>query len=98
MASLQLKPPAAFQFSKPKEWKKWKSRFEQFQLASRLSEASEEHQVSSLLYCMGEDVADVLDTTDISGDNRKKYDQVINKFDEYILPSAEECSVRTSKL
>ena len=32
---------------------------------------------------MGEDAADVLDTTDISGDNRKKYDQVINKFDEY---------------
>ena len=32
---------------------------------------------------MGEDAADVLDTTDISGDNRKKYDQVINKFNEY---------------
>ena len=68
MASLQLKPPVAFHFSKPEEWKKWKSRFEQFRLASGLSKASEERQVSSLLYCMGEDAADVLDTTDISGD------------------------------
>ena len=83
MASLQLKPPAAFQFSKPEEWRKWKSRFEQFRLASGLSEASEERQVSSLLYCMGEDAADVLDTTDISEENKKKYDQVISKFDEY---------------
>ena len=83
MASLQLKPPAAFQFSKPEEWKKWKSRFEQFRLASGLSEASEERQVSSLLYCMGEDASDVLDTTDISPENRKKYSEVLSKFDEY---------------
>ena len=83
MASLQLKPPTAFQFSKPKEWKKWKSHFKQFCLASGLSKASEEHQVSSLLYCLGEDAADVLDTTDISEENREKYDQVISKFDEY---------------
>ena len=50
---------------------------------SELSEASDEHQVSSLLHCMGEDAADVLDTTDISANNKKKYDQVISKFDEY---------------
>ena len=49
MASFQLRPPAAFQFSKPAEWKKWKSRFEQFRLASELSEASDERQVSNLL-------------------------------------------------
>ena len=73
MASLQLKPPAAFQFSKSEEWRKWKSRFEQFHLASRFLEASEECQVSSLLYCMGEEAADVLDTTDVSKENKKKY-------------------------
>ena len=49
-------------------------------LASGLSEASEERQVSTLLYCMGEEAADVLDTTDISEENKKKYDQVVTNI------------------
>ena len=75
--------PAPFQFSKPEEWRKWKSCFEQFQLASGLSEASEECQVSSLIYCMGEDAEDILSTTGISDEHRKVYSQVVSKFDDY---------------
>ena len=83
MASLQLQLPAAFQFSKPEEWKKWKSRFEQFRLASGLAEASEERQVSSLMYCMGGDAEDILATTDISEEHKKVYSRVLAKFDDY---------------
>ena len=32
---------------------------------------------------MGEDAADILDTTDISSDDRKQYSQIISKFDKY---------------
>ena len=71
MATLQLQPPAAFQFSKPEEWRKWKSRFERYRLASGLSEASEERQVSGLMYCMGEDAEDILSTTNISEEHKK---------------------------
>jgi len=38
----------------------------QFRLASGLAEASEERQVSSLMYCMSGDAEDILATTDIS--------------------------------
>ena len=60
MASLSLRTPAPFNFRKPEEWKKWRSRFEQYRLASGLSKESAERQVSSLLYCMGEDAEAVL--------------------------------------
>ena len=83
MVTLQLQPPAAFQFSKPEEWRKWKSRFERYRLASGLSEASEERQVSGLMYCMGEDAEDILSTTNISEEHKKVYSRVLSKFDEY---------------
>ena len=83
MASLNLRAPAAFNFSKPEEWRKWKTRFEQFRLASGLSAESEERQVSSLMYCMGEDAEEVLATTNITAEQKKEYRQVVQKFDEY---------------
>ena len=83
MASLNLRAPAAFNFSKPEEWRKWKIRFEQFRLASGLSAESEERQASSLMYCMGEDAEEVLATTSVTVEQKKEYRQVVQKFDEY---------------
>jgi len=83
MASVPLQPPAPFCFSKTDEWPKWKRRFEQYRLASGLSEKSDECQASTLLYCLGTDSDDVLTTTRISDDDRKKYNKVLEKFDEY---------------
>jgi len=83
MASLSLRPPASFNFRKPEEWKKWKSRFEQYCLASGLSKESAERQVSTLLYCMGEDAEAVLATTRISTEDRADYSKVVEKYDEH---------------
>ena len=83
MASLNLHAPAPFNFSKPEEWQKWKTRFERFWLASGLSAESKERQVSSLMYCMGEDAEEILATTTITIEQRKDYEQVVQKFDEY---------------
>ena len=46
---------------------KWKRRFQQFHLASGLAGDSEEKQVSTLLYCLGEGAEDRLASTTISG-------------------------------
>ena len=75
--SLQLKPPDNFDFSKPDTWQKWKKRFEQFRVASGLKEESDPRQVSTLLYCMGEEAESVLSSTDIKDDDEVKYDPVI---------------------
>ena len=83
MASLNLCAPAPFNFSKPEEWQQWKTCFEQFRLVSGLSAESKKCQVSSLMYCMGEDAEEILATTDIPVEQRKDYEQVVQKFNEY---------------
>ena len=83
MATVPLQPPAPFCFTKTDEWQKWKRRFEQYRMASGLSEKSDECQASTLLYCLGPDSDDVLTTTQISDDDRKKYSKIIEKLDEY---------------
>ena len=83
MASMSFQPPTPFCFNKPDEWSRWKHRFEQFRIASGLSEKSDERQASTLLYCLGPDAEDVLTTTTISTENRKKYNKVLEKFDEF---------------
>jgi len=83
MAAMTHTPPAMFCFKKTEEWPKWKRHFEQYRLASGLSVTSEERQVSTLLYCLGEDAEDVLDTTRIMSEDKKKYSKVIEGFESY---------------
>ena len=83
MASLRLQPPTQFDFKNLDEWPRWKRRFEQFQLASGLPDESNDRQISTLLYCMGEEAEDILRSTNITEDERKVYDSVINKFDQF---------------
>ena len=65
MASMSFQPPAPFCFNKPDEWLKWKRRFEQFRVASGLSDKSDKRQANMLLYCLGADAEDILSTTNI---------------------------------
>ena len=46
-------------------------------------EKDEQCQVSTLLYCLGEEAEEVLDTTRISEDDRTKYKKVVEEFDKY---------------
>ena len=83
MASLQLKLPQPFDFKKPDEWPRWSKRFEQFWVASGLSSESDTRQVCTLLYCLGTEAEDVLRSTNISEDDRKKYNVVHEEFDAF---------------
>ena len=53
--SVQLKPSENFDFLKPDNWENWKKRFKEFRVASGLKDENEPRQVSTLLYCMGEE-------------------------------------------
>ena len=59
VASVQLKAPKPFDFKQLDKWSKWKKRFEQFRVASGLSVENGSRQVSTLLYCLGEEAEDV---------------------------------------
>ena len=80
---IPLQPPGKFNFKSPDEWPRWIKRFEQFRVASGLDKESEERQASTLLYCLGEDAEDVLLSTGITPAERKKYTDVLSKFNEF---------------
>ena len=65
----RLEPPHPFDFKVPDGWDKWKRRYLQYQDASGLSGEPEVRQVSSLLYCLGEEANDVLASTNITEEN-----------------------------
>ena len=65
-----LSDPAPFPFNPPDHWPKWKFHFQQYRLASGLSQESEERQVNTLLYCLGEEAKDILASTNIGETER----------------------------
>ena len=83
MEKLSIDPPRQFNFSNPDDWLRWKKRFQQFSDASGLSADSEKRQVSTLLYCLGKDADDVLVSTNVTEDERKRYKDIMAKFDDH---------------
>ena len=83
MATLTLQPPAPFDFSKPDDWPKWIKRFEQYRVVSGLSKDSETRQVSTLLYCLGDEAEDVLSSTNISEEDKVNYSKVLEKLNGF---------------
>ena len=69
-------------YDSPDEWPKWEKRFVQYRVASGLDKEDDERQVSTLLYCLGE-ADDVLTSTNITAENRKKFADIIAKFDDF---------------
>ena len=55
--------------------------FERFRIASVLAEKGEETEVNTLKYSMCDEADDILDSLDLTQDDRKKYSPVKDKFD-----------------
>ena len=55
----------------------------QYRVASGLSKDSNARQVSTLLYCLGEEAEDVLSSTNISEDDKTDYSKVLVKFNGF---------------
>jgi len=68
---------------KTKEWPKWQHHFEQYQVASGLAGREEVSQVSTFLYCLGEDAEDIPDAIRISTDDKTKYGKEVEAFNNY---------------
>ena len=52
-------------------------------LASSLSTESNGRQVSTLVYCLGQDAEEVLLSIGIMSDERKTYNEVLRKFEQF---------------
>lgn len=84
-ASYQVLPPDPLNFTKPEEWPKWIRRFERFRIVSGLQEKSEEIQVNTLIYSMGNEADDILRSFKLSEDHGKEYDVVKEKFEGFFV-------------
>ncbi len=85
MATYQIPPVEPFDFSKPEEWPKWIRRFERFRVASELSGKSEESQVNTLVYSMGDKSDDILQAFNLSAEDAKNYATVKGKFEAHFV-------------
>ena len=85
MASYRISAIEKFDFAKPEEWPRWIRRFERFRQASDLVSNSEEIQISTLVYSMGDKAEDLLQSFDLKDDEAKKYPTVKGKFESYFI-------------
>ena len=83
MAHLRLEPPEPFNFRTPDDWPRWKRRFEQFRVASGLDEEPAAKQVSTLLYCIGEEAEGIMVSMNITAEQHRVYTTVVSKFDDF---------------
>ena len=70
VANCQVPSPEKFSF-KPEDWTRWIRRFE----------TSRENQVNTLVYCMGEEVDDIMVSFGLNADDAKQYESVKNRFE-----------------
>ena len=78
---IHLQLPESFNFQTPDKWPHWKKRFRKFRIASGFGTKSEEQQINTLLYCLGEESDHVLTSTCITNDKTKNYKDVLEKLD-----------------
>ena len=71
MASYQIPAIEAFDFSTPTEWPNWIRCFERFRNASGIAEKSEESQIDTLIYSMGDKADDILQSSNLSEESLK---------------------------
>ena len=83
MTQVRLEPPATFNFRSPDEWPRWRNRFGLLRFASGLSDDDPKKQINTLLYCIGEEAESVLSSMNVTPNERRHYDTVLKKFDEF---------------
>ena len=84
MASYCLQLPPPFVFKCPDDGPKWKCRFQPFRLVSGLNTEGNAKQVSTRLYCMGEDAEDTLSIMNPTEDESTDMDRVLEKFNAFL--------------
>lgn len=82
---IQVLPPSNFSFI-PAEWTKWKRRFERFRVSSGMQQSqSQDEQVNSLIYIMGEQAEDIFQSFTLNDEQKKSFDFVMNAFESHFV-------------
>ncbi|UYV85035.1 K02A2.6-like [Cordylochernes scorpioides] len=68
-----------------KEWPSWKQRFSRYRLLSNLNAKEQEYQITALIYLMGERAEEIHSAFNLSADDAKNLDKVIEAFDNHFI-------------
>ena len=82
LTKVALQPLGKFNFANPDGWLKWKRCFQQFMSASSLTNTKTSERLAPY-YCLGDNADEVLTSTSITADERKLYEGVLAKLDEF---------------
>ncbi|XP_075547626.1 uncharacterized protein LOC142582106 [Dermacentor variabilis] len=87
---VNFQPPALFDFANPPTWATWLSRYKNYAVISGLTQASEDMQVRSLLYCMDPEARPLLVTFSLDAQSLASYQAVANSFTQHFVHPANE--------
>nr|XP_037290211.1 uncharacterized protein LOC119185220 [Rhipicephalus microplus] len=88
--SLNLQPPAPFDFVNPGTWPAWLRRYEDYAVVSGLTQASGDMQVCSLLYCMRPEARPLLETFSLDTASLASFQAVAASFTDHFVHLANE--------
>ncbi|MCG8093299.1 MAG: hypothetical protein JAZ17_06670 [Candidatus Thiodiazotropha endolucinida] len=84
--ALKFQPPTEFDFCSPNKWEEWKNRFLRYRLATKLTKESGEVQVASLIYAMGMEAENIMKSFELTVEQSKNLDLVLERFDDHFIP------------
>ncbi|KAJ8890117.1 hypothetical protein PR048_009624 [Dryococelus australis] len=92
MEFLQPPKPLSFEGDFGSNWKKWKQLFKVYLKATGAEEKNDKVKIAILLHMMGEEAQELYATFDISMSttDSKKFDQVLQSLEDYVLPEANQ--------
>ena len=76
MTSFRVELLEKFNFSRQEEWPKWSRKFERFRQTPGLSRGEEESQINMLIYAMGDQADDILQSFNLNTMQLKQYHTV----------------------
>ncbi|KAG5880756.1 hypothetical protein JTB14_010939 [Gonioctena quinquepunctata] len=77
-------------------WRKFKNNFSLYSIATGFKEKTKEVQAAVLLHCLGEEANEVLETLDLTANDRTYPDKIIEQLDVHFPPKSNP-SVETHK-
>ena len=83
--AMTYKPPDSFDFSKGEMWPNWIRRFERFRTLSELIDKDEVTQINTLIYTMGDQAEDILNSFKLNATQLKEYKTIKEKFDSHFV-------------
>lgn len=85
---MEFKPPQPFSFSDDAAviWPLFKQKFFIYLTATKKLSESDDVKIAMLLSCMGEEAIEIFNTFDLSEEDKKSYDLVVQAFDKFVAP------------